>query len=216
MQNLVGMDVIRQIPIPLPPLPEQHAIDATLSDVDALLTALDALIAKKSAVEQGTTHELITGKIRLIGFTQEWDVKKLGELADLCSGGTPTSTIPEYYGGNIPWVSIADMTKRGKFISDTDRNLTEKGLINSSAKIFPTGTILFAMYASIGECSIAATEVCSSQAILGIKPKANLNNNYLYYYLSSKKEEIKLIGQQGTQANLNAGMVKDFVIKSYD
>jgi type I restriction enzyme S subunit len=78
--------------------------------------------------------------------------------------------------------------------------------------MFPSGTVLYAMYASIGECSIATVELCSSQAILGIRPHSSLDNHYLYFYLLSKRNEIKLIGQQGTQANLNAGMVKDFVL----
>jgi type I restriction enzyme S subunit len=68
------------------------------------------------------------------------------------------------------------------------------------------------MYASIGECSIAAVEMSSSQAILGIRAKEKLDFEYLYFFLSSLKEEIKLQGQQGTQSNLNAGMVKNFKI----
>ena len=68
------------------------------------------------------------------------------------------------------------------------------------------------MYASIGECSIAKVEVTSSQAILGIRPKDCLHYEFLYFYLCSLKDRIKLQGQQGTQSNLNAGMVKDFKI----
>lgn len=102
------------------------------------------------------------------------------------------------------------MTKRGALITATDRNLTEKGLLNSAAKIFPAGTVLYAIYASIGECSIAGIDLCSSQAILGIRPKKDLRNRYLYYFLTSKKEEVKKLGQQGTQANLNKGIVQDF------
>ena len=68
------------------------------------------------------------------------------------------------------------------------------------------------MYASIGECSIAKVELASSQAILGIRPFECLNYEYLYFFLISLKDKIKLQGQQGTQANLNAGMVKEFKI----
>jgi type I restriction enzyme S subunit len=91
------------------------------------------------------------------------------------------------------------------------KNLSREGLENSAAKIYPKGTILYAMYASIGECSIAGVEMSSSQAILGITPdKEKLDSIFLYFYLCSIKEEIKLQGQQGTQSNLNAGMVRDF------
>jgi type I restriction enzyme S subunit len=76
--------------------------------------------------------------------------------------------------------------------------------------MFPAGTILYAMYASLGECSIAGISLCSSQAILGIRPKDKLNGEFLYYFLTSLKAIVKTLGQQGTQANLNKGMVQDF------
>ena len=162
-------------------------------------------------------QQLLTGKKRLldedgVGFAGEWPLKKLGDISDMNSGGTPKSSIPEFFDGGIPWVSIADMTKCGKRISKTEKTLSEQGLANSSARMYPKNTILFAMYASIGECSIAEIEVCSSQAILGIRPKTVLDFEYLYFYLTSLKDEIKLQGQQGTQSNLNAAMVKNFKI----
>ena len=72
--------------IPLPPLPEQRAIAAALSDVDALLVALDALIAKKRLIKQGAMQELLTGKRRLAGFEGEWEVKLLGDVSDIKTG----------------------------------------------------------------------------------------------------------------------------------
>jgi type I restriction enzyme S subunit len=126
------------------------------------------------------------------------------------SGGTPTSSVPAFYDGDIPWVSISDMTKGGKVIMGTDRNLTGAGFANSAAQMFQVGTVLYAMYASLGECSIAGISLCSSQAILGICPSDGLSNEFLYYYLTSIKPIVKSLGQQGTQANLNKGMVQNF------
>ncbi len=79
--------------------------------------------------------------------------------------------------------------------------------------MFPKETILYAMYASIGECSIADVELSSSQAILGIRPSKSLNTDYLYFVLVSRKEAVQSLGQQGTQANLNAGIVKGFSVR---
>ena len=141
---------------------------------------------------------------------KEWEVKRLGDVAEMGSGGTPPSSVPAYYDGDIPWASISDMTKGGKVILSTDRNLTRAGFTNSAAQMFPAGTILYAMYASLGECSIAGISLCSSQAILGIRPKNKLSGEYLYYFLTSLKSVVKTLGQQGTQANLNKGMVQDF------
>jgi type I restriction enzyme, S subunit len=102
------------------------------------------------------------------------------------------------------------MTKGGKVITYTDRNLTRVGFSSSAAQMFPVGTVLYAMYASLGECSIAGISLCSSQAILGIRPSGSLSNEFLYYYLISLKPIVKSLGQKGTQANLNKGMVQDF------
>jgi type I restriction enzyme S subunit len=128
----------------------------------------------------------------------------------MASGGTPLSSVLAYYGGEIPWVSIADMTRAGKFIEMTEKTLTPLGLANSAARMFRPDTVLYAMYASLGECSIARTAVCTSQAILGIQPKAELDNEFLYYFLSWRKAIVKNLGQQGTQSNLNKSMVQDF------
>jgi len=196
--------------VALPPLPEQRAIATALSDVDGLLGGLDRLIAKKRDLKQAAMQQLLTGSTRLPGFHGEWEVKRLGQLAEMGSGGTPPSSVAAYYDGDIPWASISDMTKGGKVILSTDRNLTREGFRNCAAQMFPVGTVLYAMYASLGECSIAGIPLCSSQAILGIRPKDGLNGEFLYYFLTSLKAKVKTLGQQGTQANLNKGMVQDF------
>lgn len=139
---------------------------------------------------------------------------RLGDaVVSMASGGTPLTSKSEYFDGNIVWVSIDDITKCDKYITDSARKLTVAGIDNSSAKLFPAGTILYAMYASIGKCAIADVECSSSQAILGIVPNTDiLDTQYLYYYLCSIQESIALQGQQGTQSNLNKKMVESFQI----
>jgi len=206
----ISLQQVRNAEIPLPPLPEQRAIASALSDVDALLAGLDRLIAKKRDLKQAAMQQLLTGQTRLPGFEGEWEVKRLGEIAKMESGGTPLSTKAEFYDGDIPWVSISDMTKAGKFIKTTEKTLTSLGLANSSAKMFPANTVLYAMYASIGECSIAGISVCTSQAILGICPSNQMCTEFIYYFLKSIKDKVKTFGQQGTQSNLNKGIVENF------
>lgn len=208
---------LEKLPLLVPPLPEQKKIAQILSTWDKAITTTEQLLANSQQQKKALMQQLLTGKKRLLDkngvrFQGEWKKVRLGNMADMNSGGTPKSNIEEYYGGNIPWVSIADMTKQGKWISSTEKNLTELGLENSSARIYPKNSVLYAMYASIGECSIAQVPLSSSQAILGIRPKSELNFEFLYFFLTSLKEKIKLQGQQGTQSNLNAGMVKDFVL----
>ncbi|WP_114418398.1 restriction endonuclease subunit S [Marinospirillum perlucidum] len=203
------------IPVLTPPIPEQKKIAKILSTWDKAITTTEQLLANSQQQKKALMQQLLTGKKRLLDengerFQGEWKKVRLGTVADMNSGGTPKSNIEEYYGGNIPWVSIADMTKQGKWIASTEKYLTELGLENSSARIYPKNSVLYAMYASIGECSIAEVPLSSSQAILGIRPKSGLNFEFLYFFLTSLKERIKLQGQQGTQSNLNAGMVKGF------
>ncbi|MBE0420990.1 MULTISPECIES: restriction endonuclease subunit S [Pseudoalteromonas] len=205
------------IEFPLASLPEQRKIATILGTWYNAISTTERLIDNSKQQKKALMQQLLTGKKRLLDdsgkpFKGMWEEVKLKSIAEMNSGGTPKSSIPEYYGGDIPWVSIADMTKHGKWISKTEKYLTQEGLNNSSARIYPKGTILYAMYASIGECSIAEVELSSSQAILGIRPTDKLSNNYLYYFLTNLKSKITLMGQQGTQSNLNAGMVRDFII----
>ena len=191
---------------------EQKRICEALAVIDAYLDATEAEVNKKRDIKQAAMQELLTGKRRLPGFEGEWEEFSLGSVASMNSGGTPPTGRDDYYGGGIPWVSISDMTSGGKFISQTERTLSAAGLANCAAKQFPSGTVLYAMYASLGECSIAATEVTSSQAILGIRPGASLHNEFLFYCLSSIHDKVKLMGQQGTQSNLNKGIVQGFTL----
>ena len=206
-------DHLAEVELPLPPLPEQRAIAAVLMDVDALIGSLEAVIAKKRAIKQAAMQQLLTGRTRLPGFSGEWETRLLGEVAKMASGGTPLTSVGAYYDGGIPWVSINDMTSSsGKVITKTERTLSRLGLDNSAARLFPVGTVLYAMYASIGECCIAGRPLCTSQAILGIQPGSSLRPVFLYYSLTWMKRRVKTLGQQGTQANLNKEMVQELLL----
>ena len=209
----LNKQILGTINVVLPPIAEQRAIAEALSDVDGLIAALDKKIAKKRLLKQGAMWQLLTGKKRLPGFTDEWETIRLGYWATMNSGGTPTSSVQEYYNGHIPFLSISDITEAGKYINKTEKTITEKGLNNSSARMFPAGTIMYAMYASLGKCSIANIELSCSQAILGITPKCRINPEYLYYYLSFIEEDVRNMGQTGTQSNLSKQIVQGFMVK---
>ncbi|MGC4105359.1 MAG: restriction endonuclease subunit S [Thermomicrobiales bacterium] len=192
---------------------EQARIASALSDADDLIAALERHIAKRRAIKQGIMQELLTGRTRLPGFDGPVPVVKLGGIASMKSGGTPDTKVSRYYGGDIPWVSISDMTSGGKYIRSTHQTLTEAGLKRSAAKLYAPDVVLYAMYASLGECSMAIGQVTSSQAILGIQADSELDREFLYYCLQSSRDRVRTLGQQGTQSNLNAGMVRNFEIR---
>lgn len=208
----IGQSGLERVLVTIPPRPEQERIAEALSDVDELLAAMTTLIEKKRAIKQGAMQYLLTGKKRLAGFTGPWVEKRLGECATMFAGGTPSSKVDGYYGGNIPWVSISDISIAGKYINVTSETLTDEGLNNSSAKWYPQGTLLFAMYASIGKCCIAKERTTSSQAILGIFNLLDIDVEFLYYLLTFRNDEFLTMGQTGTQANLSKAIVEAIIV----
>lgn len=192
----------------MPNTAEQQKIAGILTTQDRVIELKEKLLKEKQQQKKYLMQQLLTGKKRLPGFTDEWKIENLGSCAEMSSGGTPNSGIKEYYGDGYVWVSIKDMSDNGKYLMSSERHITEQGFQNCSAKLFPKGTILFAMYASIGECSIAGVECCTSQAILGIRPNSKLSPEFLYYTLCHYKSQFKKMGQESSQPNLNKGIVQ--------
>ena len=202
--------MLLSIPILLPPLEEQKRIAEVLSLCDEVIENLTELIDKKEQYKKGVMQRLLSGEVRFKGFTDEWKTVRLGNITEMSSGGTPNTKNKEYWNGNIVWVTIKDITSANNFLYDSEKKITKKGLENSSAKMFPINTILYAMYASIGECIISKVECTTSQAILGIECSEKIDFMFLYYLLVSYKNNAKRMRQTGTQPNLNKQIVSDF------
>lgn len=213
-QQSFTAEIAKRLPIYAPLLKEQEKIAEALNDVDALIRELDTLKEKKKAVLQGTMQELLTGRRRLQGFNEPWLQTKLEDLVFMNSGGTPSTSIPEYYSGNIPFLSISDITKSHKFVTKTQKHISELAVRTTSARLYPKGTILLSMYASIGKVSISLVDLAISQAILGFAPIRNdVFVEYLYYALCFSQKDLAASGQTGTQSNLNKRIVQNFTIK---
>lgn len=204
---LTSGPMLSQVAINLPSHREQSKIAEILMKWDK------AIELQEKYIEKANQQRIFLLK-KVFEPKQNWSYQTLGDNVDLlASGGTPSTKILRYFDGNIVWVSIDDISQSGKYINKSNRTLSLEGLQNSSAKLFPKGTILYAMYASIGKCAIANIDCATSQAIIGIVPSKNsFDNQYLYYYLCSIQERISTQGQQGTQANLNKGLVESFKI----
>lgn len=138
-------------------------------------------------------------------------VATLGDIADWGSGGTPKRSVSEYFGDGFPWLSIADLNDG--VIDEAKESLTDSGIKNSSAKLVPPGTILVAMYGSIGKLGVAGRDLCTSQAIAYAKPDPKLvDRSYLFYYLLSERSRLQSIGRGGTQMNIGQGDLKRWPI----
>jgi type I restriction enzyme S subunit len=118
---------------------------------------------------------------------KDWKWLKLGEVCHTTSGGTPSRKELKFYNGNIPWVKSGELDKG--LITDTEERITEEAIKNSSAKIFPKGTLLIALYgATIGKLAFLGVDAATNQAICGIYKNENIDSHYLYNYLFYKKQ----------------------------
>lgn len=146
--------------------------------------------------------------IRFKGFTNAWEQRKLGEITDSYSGGTPSVGVKEYYGGEIPFIRSAEINS-----DSTELFITQKGFDNSSARIANIGDILYALYgATSGEVGRARLKGAVNQAILVIQPHTEYYSEFLMQWLRKSKQTIIDTYLQGGQGNLSGTIVKDLVI----
>ena len=140
---------------------------------------------------------------------------KLGEVCHVLTGGTPSRTKLEYFGGGMPWVKITDMLQ-GTVLS-TDETLTEAGIENSSAKLMPLGTVLISIFATIGRTAALGIEAATNQAIAGVVPKnkSQLDSLYLRYFLDSQHSELNRVARGVAQPNINQAILKDLSVPLY-
>ena len=134
---------------------------------------------------------------------------RLGDIFTISSGGTPNKNEASYYtNGTIPWVKTGDL--KDKYVPEGIECITEEGLNNSSAKLFPKDTVLVAMYgATIGACSILPYEASTNQACAAFLPREDVFPEYLYYFFNSKKDQFVTDGVGGAQPNISAGYLKN-------
>lgn len=133
-------------------------------------------------------HSKTWFKLRFLEFTKVWKSTKIGEIADIVGGGTPRTEVEEYWDGEIRWFTPSEIGKT-KYIFDSKRHITDKGLKNSSAKLLPKDTILLSSRATVGEISIALTECSTNQGFQSLITKNNVDNDFIYYLISTIKNE---------------------------
>ena len=142
-----------------------------------------------------------------------WAKAELDELGEWSSGGTPSRSIAEYYGGDIPWVKTGDL--KHALLEQVGEYITQAGLRNSAAKVFPRGSLLIAMYgATIGQTAILAIDAATNQACAALLSRGLTSEliPYVWKFLIAKQEELKAIGQGGAQPNINQGLIRSFAI----
>ncbi|MDO6392074.1 restriction endonuclease subunit S [Pontibacter sp. BT731] len=214
----LGQKEFENLKFAIPTLSEQKKIASFLTIVDYKVQQLRKKKELLEKYKKGVMQQIFSQQIRFKDDNgnefPEWEEKKLVELCDVAkSGGTPTSTKKEYYDGDIPFLSISDMTAQGKYLEYTSNQISQLGLKNSSAWIIPVNTIIYSMYASVGFVSISKIPLATSQAVLNLIINKEYNTEFVYYSLVKIQESIAKFITTGTQGNLNAQTVKGFLLK---
>ena len=197
----------KALKIPLPPTKaEQTAIATALNDADALITQLEKLIAKKRAIKQGAMQELLKPK-------EGWEVKKLGEIADIRRGASPRPIKdPKWFSDSgRGWIRISDVTSSNVYLNSTTQYLSEDGARNSVA--VDRGDLIMSICATIGIPIIINIPACIHDGFVLFKNyEKELDTFFLYFSLQVKTEILTGKGQPGTQKNLNTTIVGDIEI----
>lgn len=152
-------------------------------------------------------------ELRFPEFGENWSTYILGKLAKITSGGTPNRSNSTYWSGDIPWITTSLINSNE--ISHAEEFISEEGLKNSSAKMFPKGTVLMAMYGqgkTRGKVAILQIEATTNQACAAIIPQTNIDNQFLFQRLSGMYERIRGESNEGGQKNLSGQLIKNLTI----
>lgn len=214
---------LKNIKLELPPIEEQHKIVYVLDTIKYAIEVQDRLLDTLNELKRALMNRLFTKgldpnqptKRTEIGeIPAHWKLVKLGEIAKTASGGTPSRKEPHYWGGDIPWVKSSEL--HDDIIYDTEEKITEEGLKNSSAKIFPKGTLLIAMYGhgqTAGRTGILGINAATNQAVCAIIPKNNeFIPEYMMYYIIFSRKRLLKEKYGGPQPNLSQNIIKNFKV----
>ena len=214
-QPQITRQKLSPVQIPLPPLPEQKRIVGILEQAFTAINQAKANTEKnlKNARElfQSKLQEIFdNGKLKI--NNGEWEEKKLGKVCETRAGGTPLKSHKEYYEkGNIPWLRSGEVCRKN--IIENELFITQKGLKNSSAKLFPKNTVLIAMYgATAGQVGILKFECSTNQAICGILPNKNFIPEFIYYKFLEGKNLLVKQAVGGAQPNISQIKIKNTLI----
>lgn len=176
---------------------EQSKIGAFFKSLDNLITLHQRELTTLKQTKQGFLQKMFpregetVPEVRFPGFTDAWEQRELGAIADIIGGGTPSTSIKEYWDGEIDWYSPVEIGEQ-IYVNSSQKKITTLGLQKSSAKILPIGTILFTSRAGIGNTAILAKEGATNQGFQSIVPHKDQLDSYFIY---SRTHELKLYGE---------------------
>lgn len=193
----IVLNTLTDLEIPFPPKEEQVAIGENFRVLDKLITLHQRKSEKLLTIKKSMLEKMFPKKgscypeIRFKGFTAPWEQRKLGDVADIIGGGTPSTGNPSYWDGNIDWYAPAEIANQ-IFVNSSQRKITELGYENCSAKMLPLGTVLFTSRAGIGKTAILTKKGCTNQGFQSIVPHYGKLDSY---FIFSRTDELKQYGE---------------------
>lgn len=217
----VSVQAVLDAAFPLPPRAEQERIVACIEELfgklDAAEEKLRAVVTGSPARRAALLRRAFTGALTETwraahGYSMdEWEEKKMSEVAKWSSGGTPSRKHPEFYEGTIPWLKTGEL--KDAEIFDSEEKITEEAIQSSSAKVYPEDTVIVAMYgATIGKTGILKIKAATNQACACAVCGQELFYRYLFYYLRSQKDKFVEKGKGGAQPNISQTILKSYPI----
>ena len=190
MTNLVAKDFLAET-VSVPSIKEQKEIGRLLASIDSLISLHQRKLEKLQEIKKSLLQNMLPAegedrpKIRFGGYTDAWGQERLGDVADIVGGGTPSTNVPEYWDGDINWFAPAELAGQ-RFAFRSLRRITKAGLANSSAKMLPVGTVLFTSRAGIGTTAILTEEASTNQGFQSIVPHKDELDSYFVYSMTPK------------------------------
>ena len=184
-QQSYTADIVKKLPIYGPKdVAEQRAIAEALSDMDGLIAALDKKIAKKRLLKQGAMQQLLTGKKRLPGFTDEWVSVQLKEICSFQNGYTPSKTVRHFWeNGTVPWFRMEDIRTNGRILNHAIQHVTNVAV---KGDLFPAGSIIMSTTATIGEHALLIVDSLANQQFTNLIIRKSLDKQvdtmWFYHY----------------------------------
>ena len=221
-RSKLNQSELRKIQILTPSLREQQKIASILCNVDACIESTQQVIEKTERLKKGLIQKLLTRGIghtkfkkvkwmfgKVIEVPKEWDITK---FKIHCTMYVPMRNKPKKFDGDIPWLRIEDLD--GKFASDTKSGqyVTYSTVKEMNLKIYPIGTVICSCSATIGVCAITTRELITNQTFIGIFPDSRINNEFLYYYLSTQKNNLIKLGSGSTILYISRKKFEEFLI----
>ena len=193
----LNSDNIKNAEVKIPTTAEQIKIGGYFQQLDNLITLHQREYEKLHNIKKSMLEKMFpkngsnVPEIRFKGFTEAWEQRKLGELADIVGGGTPSTGVSDFWDGDIDWYAPAEIAEQ-IYLTSSQRKITEEGYNHSSAKMLPVGTVLFTSRAGIGKTAILTRKGCTNQGFQSIVPhKGELDS----YFIFSRTEELKQYGE---------------------